>query len=114
MGADEDIADLKTEFDTGGQDSTESVEAETGVDGTAESSSESVADGADTVGGTSKSVLADVKASPKAERRADELGVDLTTVDGTWPARCDYRRRRRGCDRHHDFGDDRYVGDGGC
>lgn len=40
------------------------------------------------VGGTAASASgapAEIKASPRAERRAEELGVDLTTVDGTGP-----------------------------
>jgi len=35
--------------------------------------------------GESVTEPADVKASPRAEKRAEELGVDLTTVDGTGP-----------------------------
>ena len=78
--ADEDIADLEAEFDTVGGEPSEPAEPEKSTDGTAASSSDS---------GTGKAASAptsaDVKASPKAERRADELGVDLTTVDGTGP-----------------------------
>jgi hypothetical protein len=81
-GADENIANLEAEFDTDGAFA-ESTETEASADETVESPSEPVANETDTTGEISAS--ADVKASPKAERRADELGVDLTTVDGTGP-----------------------------
>lgn len=81
-GADEDITDLEAEFETDGA-SAESTETEADVDETVESSSESVTEETDAAETGSESI--DVKASPKAERRAGELGIDLTTVNGTGP-----------------------------
>jgi acetyl esterase len=81
-GADGDIADLEAEFDTEGA-STETAETEAGADETAASSSES--ETAEAGAAETPSASTDVRASPKAEQRADELGVDLTTIDGTGP-----------------------------
>ena len=82
-GADEDITDLEAEFETINEGTSEPAETEANTDKTAASSSESEATEAKAAETTSASM--DVKASPKAERRADELGVDLTTIDGTGP-----------------------------
>lgn len=82
-GVDEDVADLEAEFDTIDKESPEPAETEASADEPAASSSASIADEAEGAETTSSST--DVKASPKAERRANELGVDLTTVDGTGP-----------------------------
>jgi acetyl esterase len=81
-GADEDIADLEAEFDTDGA-STETAETEAGADETAASSSES--ETAEAGAAETPSASTDVRASPKAEQRADELGVDFTTIDGSGP-----------------------------
>ena len=81
--ADEDITDLKAEFETIDEQSTEPAETGVDTDEPATSSSEPVANESDTAEAASAS--ADVKASPRAKRRANELGVDLTTIDGTGP-----------------------------
>lgn len=83
--ADEDIGDLKSEFETGGEESAESADDAAGMSTGDGSSSEAAANQGDATGTTSESASADVRASPKAERRAEELDVDLTTVDGTGP-----------------------------
>lgn len=82
-GADEDIADLEAEFDTD-EESTEAAVSDADESDT-ESSAESTGEEAETTGNASGTEPADVKASPKAERRADELGVDLTEIDGSGP-----------------------------
>ena len=82
-GADEDIADLEAEFDT--EASTEIAETEADGEDTVEASSESAGGQTNAEESVSKTEASDVKASPKAERRADELGVDLTRVDGSGP-----------------------------
>ncbi|HET7323538.1 MAG TPA: E3 binding domain-containing protein [Halococcus sp.] len=75
-GAEEDITDLEAEFETG--ESTEPTET-----------TEDEAGAAESAGGTESpqtaSASTDVKASPKAKRRADELDIDLTGIDGTGP-----------------------------
>ena len=78
-GADEDIAALESEFET--ESSPESSEPEATADDGTEASPESAETQTDTAGDENT----DVKASPKAERRAEELGVDLTGVDGSGP-----------------------------
>jgi pyruvate/2-oxoglutarate dehydrogenase complex dihydrolipoamide acyltransferase (E2) component len=83
-GADEDIADLETEFDTD-EESTEAIETEVDENDTTKASSGSADGKAAADEDISRTESTDVKASPKAEQRADELGVDLTAVDGTGP-----------------------------
>lgn len=92
-GEDEDIseaeaeanAELDGEADAGGD--TASADPEPDPDPEPASDAGTSDDAAD-VGGTAASASgapAEIKASPRAERRAEELGVDLTTVDGTGP-----------------------------
>jgi acetyl esterase len=81
-GPDEDITDLEAEFET--EASTEVAETETDGDETVEAASTS-AGGRTAAKNESSPESSDVKASPRAKRRADELGVDLATVDGTGP-----------------------------
>ena len=82
-GADEDIADLEAEFETIGEEASEPAETEVDADETTASSSKS--EPAEAVTAETTSASTDMRASPKAERRADELGVDLTTIEGTGP-----------------------------
>ena len=77
--ADEDIADLESEFET--ENSLESTESQAATDDTIEESPKSAEEQVDTAGGGSTNI----KSSPKAERRAEELGVDLAEVDGSGP-----------------------------
>lgn len=90
-GEDEDIsaaeaeanAELDGNVDVGG--GTESVDPEPEPEPAPDAGR---SDDAADIGGTAASAsgaTAEIKASPRAERRADELGVDLTTVDGTGP-----------------------------
>ena len=79
---DEDITELRSEFENAGENSTESPQTET--DETAGSPSKSVSESENEENETTPTSV-DVRSSPKAERRADELGVDITTVDGTGP-----------------------------
>src|SRR5699024_4851223 len=65
-----DIANLEAEFES--EDSSESTESQATADETTEESPESAEGQTDTAGGESTSI----KASPKAERRAEELGID--------------------------------------
>lgn len=93
--ADEDIGDLETEAEseleaTRGEAPANDTNEETIEEaGTAET--EPTASGSETAeaatSGQSDSTAStdDVKASPRAEKRAEELGVDLTTVEGTGP-----------------------------
>lgn len=80
--ADEEIADLRAEFDTGGEEPEEETEA--GVDEPAEESSESAAAHRASDSG-SESPAEQVKASPRAEQRAQELDVGLVDIDGSGP-----------------------------
>lgn len=92
-GEDEDIseaeaeanAELDGEADAGG----DTASAAPDPDPEPEPASDAgTSDDAADVGGTAASASgapAEIKASPRAERRAEELGVDLTTVDGTGP-----------------------------
>lgn len=78
-GPDEDIADLREE--TGGGDGTTADEPS---EPTAESSTEDTTateDSTDSEPASSE----DVRASPRAKARAEDLGVDLTTVEGSGP-----------------------------
>lgn len=78
-GPDEDIADLREE--AGGGDGTTADEPS---EPTAESSTEDTTateDSTDSEPASSE----DVRASPRAKARAEDLGVDLTTVEGSGP-----------------------------
>lgn len=90
-GEDEDIseaeaeanAELDGEADVGGGTASADPEPEPEP-----ASDAGTSDDAADAGGTAASASgapAEIKASPRAERRAEELGVDLTTVDGTGP-----------------------------
>ena len=78
-GKDEDIADFEAEFETEG--ATESAESDTGENDATEQPPVSDDGQAEEVGDESP----DRKISPRAERRAEELGVDLATVNGSGP-----------------------------
>lgn len=89
-GADEDIADLRAEFEADeGSDESE-LDESTGPTG---STPEDASSGDGETAGTSPEANADagtservdVRASPRAERRAEELGVGLADVDGSGP-----------------------------
>lgn len=82
-GEDEDITDLEAEVDAAA--STEIAETEADGDDTVEAASESAGGQTDAEESMSRAEAPDVKASPRAEHRADELGVDLTRVDGSGP-----------------------------
>jgi acetyl esterase len=84
----EDIAGLEAEFGSQAED------GEGGVDGTkGENRDEVTADTASEAEGgieeppsqSAGTAGADVKASPRAERRAEEVEIDLTGIDGTGP-----------------------------
>lgn len=78
-GADEDITGFEAEFsDDDTTDSTDSAEPEP-------ESPEPTAETAATAPESGSNASAQVKASPRAERRAEELDVTLSTVDGTGP-----------------------------
>lgn len=76
-GADEDITEFEAEFES----DEDHVEADT--DEAAEAPTTSTSDASDTT--DEDASAADVKASPKARRRAEELGVDLVEIDGSGP-----------------------------
>ena len=77
--ADEDIANLEAEFES--EDSSEPTESQVTANDTTEEPPESAEGQTNTAGGEST----DIKASPKAERRAEELGIDLAGVNGSGP-----------------------------
>ncbi|MFW5937485.1 MAG: 2-oxo acid dehydrogenase subunit E2 [Halanaeroarchaeum sp.] len=85
-GPDEDIADLEDEAtpiptpEAEPATETEPAQPAAGTTGAAEAGRS----GSDTSTGTGPAT-SDVKASPRARQRAEELGVDLTAVDGTGP-----------------------------
>lgn len=91
--ADADISDLEAEVEAElGGEPAEAAVAETGAADTAEEPATSATaaagdDGTAAAGEaaseTSGAVMEDVKASPRAEKRATDLGVDLSTVEGT-------------------------------
>ncbi|MCL7418008.1 MAG: E3 binding domain-containing protein, partial [Halalkalicoccus sp.] len=81
-GADEDITGFEAEFDQAAADPEESTEP---VDEPAESDEPAVETGTTASDSSTESASAQVRASPRAERRAEELDVTLTTVDGTGP-----------------------------
>lgn len=87
---DADISDLEAEAEADfAEEAPElaGVEAETAAPEGAESTESAASTGGSGAGGTSTDTGAgaDVKASPRAEKRAEELGVDLATVEGTGP-----------------------------
>ncbi len=84
-GADEDISDLESEAGVGeveAADSEADSEAAEPEEAEAAVASDTAAEPATEPGSTPPG---DVKASPRAETRASDLGVDLTRVDGTGP-----------------------------
>ena len=83
-GPDEDVSDLVS--GAGGEATADAVAAEASADDS--SPAEASLDGPSAVseGGSSGGASAEsVKATPRAKKRAEELGVDLTTVEGTGP-----------------------------
>ncbi|MFD1645784.1 2-oxo acid dehydrogenase subunit E2 [Haloarchaeobius litoreus] len=84
--ADEDVSDLLAEA-TGGEAAEEGEDADAGAASTAEASAEGSSEGGGTVdtstGGAASTTQ--VKATPRAKKRAEELGVDLAGVEGTGP-----------------------------
>ena len=89
--ADEDVSDLLAEA-TGGAAAAEADES-AGEATSGEETTASAATAGDTTGESGGGATADaggatsdsVKATPRAKQRADELGVDLSSVDGTGP-----------------------------
>ncbi|MFC6834927.1 2-oxo acid dehydrogenase subunit E2 [Halomarina ordinaria] len=88
-GADEDVSDLETQVraDLGDGDVAEggepaSEEATTEAD---ESAPKSAVKHAGNGASESATGVEEVRASPRARKRAEELGVDLTSVEGTGP-----------------------------
>ena len=88
----EDISHLKSEFDAG--DGEPEGEVETGDDKPAEmpaepttgtETTEPASDPGSPSSSTSPASDEQVKASPRAEQRAEELGVDLAGIDGSGP-----------------------------
>jgi pyruvate dehydrogenase E2 component (dihydrolipoamide acetyltransferase) len=77
----EDIADLEAEFDSGNEESKDGAEMATDANAADGDSATPPTDD----GTRSESATADVRASPRAKRRAEEVDVDLTAVDGTGP-----------------------------
>lgn len=78
---DEDIADMEAEFDT----EATTTDSEADEEATATASADSENGETSETRSRSPSEASDVKASPRAERRAEELGVDLSEVTGTGP-----------------------------
>jgi len=77
----EDIDALRAEFDSGNEGSEDGEEMATDADTTnGDSATPSTDDGTRSESGT-----VDVRASPRAKRRAEEVGVDLAEIDGTGP-----------------------------
>lgn len=93
-GAEEDITDLETEFDieedadveTDSDTATESGDSASGEKTTTnKTGAETTADPNPGADSTDMTASEGVRASPRAERRAKELGVGLATVDGSGP-----------------------------
>ncbi|MFQ3294627.1 MAG: pyruvate/2-oxoglutarate dehydrogenase complex dihydrolipoamide acyltransferase (E2) component [Natrialbaceae archaeon] len=78
----EDIGDLETEVETAGEPAKEPTAAETETDKQAVASEAEAEQPATKQTPTQPS---EVKASPRAEERASELGVDLELIEGTGP-----------------------------
>jgi pyruvate dehydrogenase E2 component (dihydrolipoamide acetyltransferase) len=85
-GADEDITDLEAQAGVEGE-----AEAEADAGAAATDETETPAEASASGGGQQSAVTrrsdseAEPKATPRARQRAEELGVDLTTVEGTGP-----------------------------
>ncbi|WP_129114783.1 2-oxo acid dehydrogenase subunit E2 [Halegenticoccus tardaugens] len=90
-GADEDVSDLEAEAGVGagggGSESATAGATDAGGSGSSTGAAATSGDGASTAdAATAEAADGEaVKASPRAKRRADELGVDLARVDGTGP-----------------------------
>jgi len=98
-GPDEDVSELEAEIDVPesddeGGDATDEADASDEDDTEADASDDAeqatapAAASADTSSGTAQAATTDdgrIKASPKARKRAEELGVDLAAVAGTGP-----------------------------
>ncbi|MFB6195295.1 MAG: E3 binding domain-containing protein [Haloplanus sp.] len=82
--ADADISDFEAEAESE-LEGTADVDAETEAATAANDGSASVSDADPETTEDSGQTGEDVKASPRARKRAEELGVDLTTVEGTGP-----------------------------
>ncbi len=86
---DEDISDLEAEAEADLEgEADEGGDAPEPADATAGSEAESATSAASAgsaSGGSASAEAQSVKASPRAKSRAEELGVDLTGVDGTGP-----------------------------
>nr|WP_208020321.1 E3 binding domain-containing protein [Haloplanus aerogenes] len=78
--ADADISDLEAEAEA---DLSDEVSESTAADAATETTDE--ADAGATAADDGAATTEEVKASPRARKRAEELGVDLTTVEGTGP-----------------------------
>lgn len=88
--ADADISDLEAEAEADLEADAADAEAGSGAAGSEAdaSATQETAEAGSTGGGGSRAGGgggADVKASPRAEKRAEELGVDLTGVEGSGP-----------------------------
>lgn len=81
---DEDIADLRANVEAEGDEA-----AKAGGEGAPEASESQVdsasANSEATQDSTDSAAQTDIKASPRAKQRAEDLGVDLSSVDGTGP-----------------------------
>ncbi|MDS0242164.1 MULTISPECIES: 2-oxo acid dehydrogenase subunit E2 [unclassified Haloferax] len=92
-GADEDISGLEADAGVGeGGDEPAATDDSAADSGAAEATETAAATGGDSSGATSHAGGSDassgngeVRASPRAKRLADDLGVDLTTVEGSGP-----------------------------
>ncbi|WP_227378456.1 E3 binding domain-containing protein [Haladaptatus halobius] len=83
--ADADISGLETEAEAE-LDGEVTEEGETKAAPTDANADASTPDSEDSASvSSSTATVTEVKASPRAEKRAEELGVDLTTVEGTGP-----------------------------
>lgn len=85
-GADDDISDLEAQAGVDGAASAEADEADEAEEEPEEAAAASDSGQQSAVTKRSESTSAeDVKATPRAKQKAEELGVDLTTVEGTGP-----------------------------
>lgn len=81
----EDISDLEAEAESELDDDAVEAEPESGAESEAEPAASDGSGGA-TVADQTRSASSDgVKATPRAKKRAEEMGVDLSTVEGTGP-----------------------------
>ncbi|WP_122089317.1 E3 binding domain-containing protein [Halalkalicoccus subterraneus] len=83
-GADEDITELEAEFDTD-EEGTDTTEVDKSASTATASSNTDTGEAASATPRTETDESADVKASPRAERRAKELGVKLADIGGSGP-----------------------------